>query len=218
MIAQNLKQVSARMHTAAIKSGRNPESVQLLPITKERALHEIKELVSLGFHTFGESKIQELERKVPLLSHLKWHFVGHLQTNKAKHAVSLCETIHSVDSLKLAQALQKHAHEMNRYPKIFLEINVSGEKSKYGFTPAELEAALPEIKAMPNLQLQGLMTMAPLTAPEKTRPTFKGLKQLAKKTGLKELSMGMSNDFEVAIEEGATIVRIGTALFEKGKK
>jgi pyridoxal phosphate enzyme (YggS family) len=168
-----------------------------------------------GLRDFGENYVQEAQQRLIELgeraSEAHWHFIGHLQSNKAGIAASLFDTIESVDSLKLAQALSRRAEKPIR---ILLEVNVSGEESKHGLAPSEVAATVEAAGALPNIELMGLMTMAPeVDDPEQTRPVFRTLRELAEANGLHELSMGMTNDFEVAVEEGATIVRIGRALF-----
>lgn len=193
----------------------NPEC-KLVVVTKNRSTNQIKELIALGQKDFGENRMQELERKAKELegTGIAWHFVGHLQSNKAKKAVNLCSIIHSVDSIKLAKKIDNAAKGSGKKQKILIEVNISGEETKYGIKPEEIKSFLEEIKKFGNLEVLGLMTMAPYVTPKETRQYFKKLKMLAEENGLKELSMGMTNDYEVALEEGATIVRIGTAIFE----
>jgi hypothetical protein len=164
---------------------------------------------------FGESRLQEARAKIPLVSgRAHWHLVGHLQTNKARDAVALFEMIHSVDSVKLAAEINKWAERAGKTQAILLEVNVSGEASKFGLKPEDLDAALSEINRLPRLEVGGLMTIAPFRDNvEEARPCFRRLRELRDRAGLRELSMGMTHDFEIAIEEGATMVRIGTAIF-----
>jgi pyridoxal phosphate enzyme (YggS family) len=170
---------------------------------------------------FGENKVQEARAKIPQTGEsLRWDMIGHLQTNKAREAVQLFELIHSVDSLRLAQALDNEAAKLGKHQRVLLEVNVSGEKSKFGIRPDDLAGLLQSINALPHTLVEGLMTMAPYSDdPEKSRPYFQNLRRLrdeaSASTGipLPHLSMGMTGDFEVAIEEGATLVRIGTAIF-----
>jgi pyridoxal phosphate enzyme (YggS family) len=168
-----------------------------------------------GLRDFGENYVQEAQLRLATLGarakEATWRFIGHLQTNKVGAALSLFDTIESVDSVKLAQAISRRADKPVR---VLLEVNVAGEESKHGFAPDEVAAAVANIRALPHIDLVGLMTMAPeVDDPEETRPVFRTLRQLAEASGLTELSMGMTNDFEVAVEEGATMVRIGRALF-----
>lgn len=193
----------------------NP-NCKLVIITKNRSVEQIEKLISLGHRDFGENRLQELEEKVGKVEGAVWHFVGHLQSNKAKRATLLCEMIHSIDSIKLARKINNAAAELGKKQKILIEVNVSGEAAKYGIKPSVLANFLGEIKKLnlENIAILGLMTMAPFMEAEKTRPYFKKLRELAEGFGLKELSIGMTNDYIVALEEGATIVRIGTAIFE----
>lgn len=220
-IAENLEKVKKRIQSACEKSGRNPDSVILVAVCKGHPPEAVKEAFECGVRIFGENKVQEAKGKIPLCpSGISWHLIGHLQTNKAKDAVRLFDMIHSVDSLKLAAELDKRAAQVQRKIPVLLEVNVSGEVSKFGYPPSLLIGEIKELSAFPNLDLQGLMTMAPFVDdPELTRPVFKKLRELRDECEqvlgrpLPHLSMGMTNDFEIAIEEGATMVRIGTAIF-----
>jgi pyridoxal phosphate enzyme (YggS family) len=211
----NLDQVRGRIAAATQRAGRRTDEVMLVAVSKTVAPERIDEALALGISTFGESKVQEAKAKIPLVSsRARWHFIGHLQTNKARDAVELFELIHSVDSLKLAAELNKCAEHAGKRLAVLLEINVSGGARKFGIKPEDLNGMLGQIAALPRLEVQGLMTLAPFAEDvEKARPYFRRLRELRNAVGLRELSMGMSNDFEVAIEEGATIVRIGTAIF-----
>jgi PLP dependent protein len=211
----NLDQVRRRIAAATQRAGRRTDEVMLVAVSKTVAPGRIDEALALGISTFGESKVQEAKAKIPLVSsRARWHFIGHLQTNKARDAVELFELIHSVDSVKLAAELNKCAEHAGKRLAVLLEINVSGEASKFGIKPEDLNGMLGQIAALPRLEVQGLMTLAPFAEDvEKARPYFRRLRELRNAVGLRELSMGMSNDFEVAIEEGATMVRIGTAIF-----
>lgn len=186
-----------------------------MAVAKGFPAEAIREAVAAGVRHLGENRVQEAQGKRPLLADLPgevtWHMVGHLQTNKVKTALNLFDIIHSVDSIRLAEAISRRAQE--RVP-IFLEVNVAGEATKYGFAPQELPKAAETIAKMPGVTVRGLMTVAPLSDdPEQVRPVFRRLRELAQSLGLRELSMGMTDDFEVAIEEGATVVRIGRAIF-----
>ncbi len=177
----------------------------------------MREAVAAGVSHVGENRVQEAQAKLPQLADLSpqptWHMVGHLQTNKVKTALGLFDIIQSVDSLHLAHAIGRRAPEGTRVP-VLLEVNVAGEAQKYGFSQQELRAAAQEAHGLPGLDVRGLMTVAPLADdPEAVRPVFRRLRELALSLGLPELSMGMTDDFEVAVEEGATIVRIGRAIF-----
>ncbi len=186
-----------------------------MAVTKGVPPEMIRSTYQCGIRHFGENRVQETTTKMMHLSDLKpdttWHMVGHLQTNKAKMAVELFDIIHSVDSLRLAEVISRR---VERPVQVLLQVNVSGETSKSGFSVAEVAAALGSISRMENIKVIGLMTIAPLSDdPEKVRPVFRRLRELREELGLKHLSMGMSDDFEVAIEEGATMVRIGRAIF-----
>jgi hypothetical protein len=217
-IAANIEALRARIAAAAQRAGRDPARVTLVgasAMSKGVTNEMVLAALDAGLRDFGENYIQEAQLRIadlgPRSHQAAWHFIGHLQTNKASQALALFDTIESVDSLKLAQTLSRRATKPAR---ILLEVNVSGEASKHGFAPGEVGPAVAEILTLPNIDLAGLMTMAPeVSDPEETRPVFRALRQLAEANGLKELSMGMTNDFEVAVAEGATIVRIGRALF-----
>ncbi|MEK6941844.1 MAG: YggS family pyridoxal phosphate-dependent enzyme [archaeon] len=214
-LKQNIESVKQRIAFAAKKSGRTAEQIKLVCVTKSRTVGEIKQLQALSQNNFGENRLQELQDKARQIDGAAWHFIGTLQSNKASEAVELCDYIHSVDSLKLIRKIHAKAQELDKVQNIFLEVNVSGEKTKHGFAPNEVTPLLDTLKQLPfrNIRVLGLMTLAPHTKPEQTRPVFRQLAGLAQDHHLKELSMGMTNDFEVAIEEGATFVRIGTAIF-----
>ena len=215
----NIQGVRARIAAAAGRAGRRTEEVTLVAVSKTVPPERVDEALALGITTFGESKVQEAKAKIPLVSsRARWHMVGHLQTNKARDAVALFELIHSVDSLKLAAELNQWAPRAGRSLPVLLEVNVAGEASKFGIKPEDLTAALRQIVNLSRLEVRGLMTLAPFTEnAEAARPHFRRLRELRDSLGLRELSMGMSHDFEVAIQEGATIVRIGTALFGERK-
>src|SRR5262249_21828944 len=203
------------------QAGRAPESVSLLAVTKTHPPEVVQEATQLGLTLFGENKVQEAKAKIPLCpARARWHMIGHLQTNKARDAVELFEMIQSVDSLHLASELNKRAEQAAKTIPILLEVNIVGEASKFGYKPAQLLEDLEALNALPRLEVHGLMTVPPWTAmAEKTRPVFRKLRELKIQceqllgAPLPHLSMGMTGDFEVAVEEGATIVRIGTALF-----
>ncbi|MCZ7591404.1 MAG: YggS family pyridoxal phosphate-dependent enzyme [Kiritimatiellae bacterium] len=225
-MADRLDRIEGRIVAACERAGRQRDEVTLVAVSKTRTPDIVAEAAALGLRIFGENKVQEARAKIPESpSHLSWHLIGHLQSNKAKVAARLFDCVHSVDSEKLARALNSGADEAGRQLNILLEVNVSGEASKFGLKPEEIPAVLEVANACPRLIVDGLMTMAPF-APEaeKARPYFKQLRdlrdRLAQETGspLEQLSMGMSGDFEVAIEEGATMIRIGTLLFGERQK
>ncbi len=220
-LAENLDSIQQRIRAACERAGRSAESVTLLAVTKGQPPEVVSEAGKLGVVFFGENKIQEAKAKIPLCSgRLRWHFIGHLQTNKCRDAVDLFEMIHSVDSLHIAQEISKRAEQAGKTMPILLEVNLAGEASKFGYRPEKLEAELSQINALPRLEIHGFMTVPPWTSnAENVRPVFRQLRELKHRAEqllgapLPQLSMGMTGDFEVAIEEGATIVRIGTALF-----
>jgi pyridoxal phosphate enzyme (YggS family) len=214
-IERNIQEVKGRIALACERSGRSPDEVTLVAITKTLEPSTIRAAFQAGVRHFGENRVQEVQAKLSQLQDIRpqstWHMVGHVQTNKAKTAIELFDIIQSVDSLKLAEFLSRHAQ--GAIP-VLLEINTTGEATKGGFSPDEAQEALRKIEKMPNLKVEGLMTVAPLVSdPEEARPVFRRLRELRDSLGLKELSMGMTDDFEVAIEEGATIIRIGRAIF-----
>jgi len=218
-IEENLHLVRDRIARAAERAGRSPQEVTLIAVTKSVELSAIEAAYQAGIAHFGENRVQEAKPKVeqltPRQTKLHWHMVGHLQTNKAKTAADIFDIIHSVDSLKLAETLNDCSPK--RLP-ILIQVNVSAEASKGGFTLSEVNEAVRQIGRLPNLEIQGLMTIAPwVDNAEEVRPIFRQMRQLRDALGLRHLSMGMSDDFEVAIEEGATLVRLGRAIFgERG--
>jgi PLP dependent protein len=213
-IEKNLEIVKEKIAKACRRCGRKPEEIKLVAVTKTVSVGDIRQAYDLGIRDFGENRVQEAELKIAGLSFLKpgitWHMIGHLQSNKARVASRLFNVIESVDSIKLAEVLNQHA---SGFP-VLLEVNVSGEESKSGLGEADLKSAFESIKTLPNIQVTGLMTVAPIAEnPEEVRPVFRRLKVLADELNLKNLSMGMTDDYEVAIEEGATIIRLGRAIF-----
>ncbi len=225
-LAANLENVSERIRSACQRGGRDPGSVRLLAVTKAQPPEAVNEAAKLGLSLFGENKIQEAKAKIPLCSgRLRWHMIGHLQSNKCKDAVELFEMIQSVDSLHLAEEIDRRAQQASRTIPILLEVNIVGEASKFGYEPEKFLAELERLNGLRRLEIHGLMTVPPWSpSPERVRPVFRRLRELKAEceqrlgVPLPELSMGMSGDFEVAVEEGATIVRIGTALFGERQK
>ena len=216
MVRENLARVRERIKRTAERAGRDPGTIRLIVVTKEADADQMKEAVAEGITDIGENRVKEALSKSKLFdSHvLSWHMIGHLQSRKAREAVKIFSTIHSVDSVKLAYIINEEAEKNNKIQDILLEVNTSGEKTKFGIRPEELENFLKETKHLKHINILGLMTMAPFTrSAESVRPCFRKLKELADAHGLKELSMGMTQDFEVAVEEGATMVRIGSAIF-----
>ena len=220
-IADNLAQVQQRITTACKRAERSPEEVQLVAVGKKFTADVIQEATDCGLTLFGENRVQEAKAKIPdCPGHLRWHFIGNLQTNKCRDAVALFDILHAVDSLHLAKELNKCCEQTAKVMPILLEVNVSGEGSKHGFSPETAVNAMKEFSDFPQLEFHGLMTMAPYSRrPESSRPYFQKLCEVKAacedKLGapLLELSMGMSGDFEIAIEEGATLIRLGTVLF-----
>lgn len=220
-VRENFERIKERIEAACQRAGRASSEVLLLPVSKGHSAEAVAEAAALGLRSFGENKVQEAKAKIPQCPNaLAWHMIGHLQSNKCRDAMQSFSMIESVDSVDLAQELNKWAEKLGKRMPILLEVNVAGESSKYGFTSEAALAALESINQLPRLEIHGLMTIAPFTpAPERARPYFRALRELRERCNeilgapLPHLSMGMSGDFEIAIEEGATIVRIGTALF-----
>ncbi len=220
-VAENLERVRGQITQAAAKAGRSANDVELVAITKTHPAEKVREAVDAGHTLFGESRVQEARAKIPELpSNLRWHFVGHLQKNKIRHALPLFELFHGVDSLALVQEMNRIAAEEGIHPRILLEINVAEEGSKFGFKPESLSAEMESLLTLPRLSIEGLMCIPPFAdEAEPSRKYFVQLRELRdsleKEFGLTlpHLSMGMTNDFPVAVEEGATLVRVGTAIF-----
>ncbi|MBC8097240.1 MAG: YggS family pyridoxal phosphate-dependent enzyme [Akkermansiaceae bacterium] len=220
-LPDNLVSIQQRIRAACERAGRAPASVTLLAVTKGQPPEVVNAAGELGLTCFGENKVQEARAKIPLCSgKLRWQMIGHLQSNKARDAVQWFEMIESVDSLDLAVEINKRCDQLGKTMPILLEVNLAGEASKFGYPPEQLMAELEQINALPRLEVHGLMTIPPYTSDsQRLRPIFQQMRQLRTDcenilgAPLPQLSMGMSGDFEIAIEEGATIVRIGTALF-----
>lgn len=222
-VAENLERVRAQIAEAAKKAGRALAEIELVAISKTHEAEKVRAAFDAGQQLFGESRVQEARAKIPLLpSAARWHFVGRLQRNKIRHALPLFELFHSVDSFELARDMNRIAEEEGLHPRVLLEVNVAGEGSKIGFAPEALRTQMTELLGLPRLTIEGLMTIPPLAPePEESRKYFVALRKLrdefAKEfhLALPQLSMGMSGDFKIAIEEGATLVRVGTAIFGK---
>jgi len=223
-ILNNLEKVKKRIRNAALRAKRDPKTIRLIAVSKTVPVDLVREAVAAGHSLFGENYIQEARSKIESIGHnnISWHFIGHLQTNKAKYAVRLFDMIHSVDSINLARELDKRAKKENRVLPILVQVNIAEEATKYGAGTDEVISLVRKIAPLENLSVRGLMTMPPyFNEPEKVRPYFRGLKNLQVRiqeegipaVWMEELSMGMTGDFETAIEEGATMVRIGTAIF-----
>lgn len=223
MVAENIVQVKKRIEDACRRSNRNPEEVTLIAVSKTKPASLIKEAADVGIRDFGENKVQEiLEKSVQFPEDFRWHMIGHLQRNKVKQVIDKACLIHSVDSLKLAYQIEEEACKKNRTVPILLEVNVAREESKYGFFMEDTENAIREIKDYPHVKICGLMTIAPFVDdPEENREIFRKLNQFyvdmksknIDNVTMSVLSMGMTGDYEVAVEEGATMVRVGTGIF-----
>ncbi len=238
MICENLGELKNRVAIAAKRSARNPQDITTVAVTKTATVEMIKQAIDCGIKDIGENRVQDALEKFSALRHtpyairIKWHLVGHLQTNKAKDAVEIFDLIHSVDSLRIANEINKQAAKINKVQDILLEVNTSGETTKFGLKPEEVVEVLKKIANLKNISIKGLMTIAPIVDnPEKARPYFRKLRELRDEINRLSsivpalpagrhrpsfLSMGMTDDFEVAIEEGATMIRIGRAIFERG--
>ncbi|MBW2642749.1 MAG: YggS family pyridoxal phosphate-dependent enzyme [Deltaproteobacteria bacterium] len=223
---KRLQNVKNRIEKAARSSGRDPETIRLVAVSKTVPANRVKQAIQAGAAILGENYVQEARTKFNELATypVSWHFIGHLQSNKAKYAVRLFDLIHSVDTLKLARELDKQSHKINKIQEILIQVNISKEASKSGVDVKGIHNLLKDINLLENLSVKGLMTMPPyFNAPEKVRPYFSALRDLRDRleqqgllnVSLSELSMGMTGDFEAAIQEGATLVRIGTAIFGK---
>jgi hypothetical protein len=224
-IADNLERVRKQIADAAAKSGRSADDVELVAITKTHPAEKVREAIEAGQTLFGESRVQEARAKIPeMASAIRWHFVGHLQKNKIRHALPLFEMFHSIDSLALAQDMNRIAEEEGMHPRVLLEVNVAGEGSKFGFAPDKLREQMEELLVLPRLSILGLMTIPPLAEEaDASRKHFVALRELRDRlqtefrVDLAQLSIGMTNDFPIAVEEGATLVRVGTAIFGNRK-
>lgn len=215
-IQSNLAAIQKRIADAASRAGRLPDAITLVAVTKTVGVPEVHALLQLGVHHFGENRVEVAREKIDNVhGPLTWHMIGTVQRRKAREVAELFDTVDSVDRLELAETLNQRAGETAKILPILVEVNASGEQSKHGFSEDTLEPALKRMNEMRYIRVHGLMTMAPFVPdPETIRPVFARVRKWADRFGLHECSMGMSNDFEVAIEEGATQVRIGTALFQ----
>lgn len=224
MVTENLKMVEEKIQEACKRSGRNRDEVTLIAVSKTKPVEMIYEAMESGIKVFGENKVQELTEKQKIIAEplLDWHLIGHLQRNKVRQIVGKVKRIHSVDSIRLAKQIQSEFEKAQQIADILIEVNVAKEESKFGFLPEETEDAIREISQFPNIHVCGLMTIAPFVDnAEKNRVHFQELKKLLVDINNKnidnitmsELSMGMTGDYEVAIEEGATYVRVGTGIF-----
>lgn len=223
MVAENLAEVEKKVCEACERAGRSREEVTLIAVSKTKPVSMIEELLPGGMRNFGENKVQELCEKYEVLpKDIRWHLIGHLQRNKVKYIADKAYLIHSVDSLRLAEAISEEGVKKGVTVPILIEVNVAGEESKFGVTPEETESLVREIAKLPSIQIKGLMTIAPYVEdPEENRVHFSRLRQLSvdirekniDNVSMNVLSMGMTGDYQVAIEEGATMVRVGTGIF-----
>ena len=225
-IAENLQRVREQITAAAAKTGRSIDDIVLVAISKTHPAEKVREAIDAGQTVFGESRVQEARAKIPELpSNLRWHFVGHLQKNKIRHALPLFELIHGIDSLELAQDMNRIAEDEGLHPRVLIEVNVAGEGSKFGFDPERLRGEMESLLALPRLSILGLMCIPPIAdEAEASRKYFVNLRKLRDRlqtefhVDLAQLSMGMTQDYVVAVEEGATLVRVGTAIFGERSK
>jgi len=225
VLLDNIKNVYRKIAYAALRSERDPYDIKLITVTKTVGFKKIMEAVDLGLRVFGENRVQDAQEKISALASevtdcvLEWHLIGHLQKNKAKTAVQLFDLIHSVDSVELAQEINRRAEKIGKIQKILIQVKLSGEETKHGISQNNLMDLVRRVTELENLRPEGLMTMPPFfESAELARPFFRQLRELrdqiqGKGYGLPELSMGMTNDFEIAVEEGATMVRVGTGIF-----
>lgn len=222
-VKDNLETINKKIKEAALKVNRDPQEIKLVAVTKTATLEQIKEAINEGVKIIGENKVQEATEKYQVLTtEVKWHLIGHLQTNKVKYAVEIFDLIHSVDSIKLAKEIDKRSVQFKKIIDVLIEVNISGEETKYGYNPEKVEAFLKEISEFSGIRVRGLMTIAPISKnKEEVRPYFRRLRELSERIRDKSiknikmdyLSMGMTDDFEIAIEEGANMVRIGRGIF-----
>ena len=224
-VRENLLRVMERIEKAAQRVGRDPSEIKLVAVSKKVEPDRIKEAIEAGVSILGENYVQEAKKKIEEIGRpVAWHFIGHLQSNKAKYAVQLFDMIHSLDSIPLAGELNCRAEQADRRIKVLIEINISGEGTKFGTDEEKIWSLVKRVLQLNHLSLEGLMTMPPyFDSPEMSRPYYIKLREFGERLvregiPMKELSMGMSNDFEIAIEEGATYVRVGTAIFGERKK
>lgn len=223
MLKENLENVEEKIQEACRRSGRNREDITLIAVSKTKPIETLQHAYDLGVRVFGENKVQELSEKYDALpDDIHWHMIGHLQRNKIKYIIGKTELIHSVDSLRLAEAIEKEAAKRNLTADVLMEVNIAQEESKFGLLPEEVDEFIEKVQKLPHLQVKGLMTIAPFVEnPEENREVFAQLKKLSVDIATKNahnitmsiLSMGMTNDYQIAIEEGATMIRVGTGIF-----
>ncbi|MGB4569851.1 MAG: YggS family pyridoxal phosphate-dependent enzyme [Tepidanaerobacteraceae bacterium] len=222
-LKQNIQQIKKRIEAAAERSGRNPEDIYLIAVTKNFSAELIQEAVDNGIVFLGENRVQEAKSKVDLVKgNIEWHLIGHLQRNKVKTAIDIFTMIQSLDSWRLAEEIQKRAQQADKVIDVLVQVNIGSEETKYGIDPDDTEVFIEKVATLPNLKVRGLMAIAPFKEnPEDVRAYFRHLREIfqsikeksIENVSMEYLSMGISNDFEVAIEEGANMVRIGTGIF-----
>jgi pyridoxal phosphate enzyme (YggS family) len=222
-VAENYQTITKKIEDACLLSGRQPGEIQVIAVSKLVSIKQVNEAISIGIKHFGENKVQDMIEKMKAINDpVNWHMIGHLQRNKVKYIVDNVSLIHSVDSISLLQEIDRQALKINRVVDCLIQVNVSGEASKFGIDPAEIDSMMISLEGLDKINVTGFMTMAPYyDDPEKTRDSFKRLSFLYRscqekaypRTHLKYLSMGMSNDYEIAVQEGSNMVRIGSALF-----
>lgn len=223
MLKENLENVEEKIQEACRRSGRKREDITLIAVSKTKPIETLQHAYDLGVRVFGENKVQELSEKYDALpDDIHWHMIGHLQRNKIKYIIGKTELIHSVDSFRLAEAIEKEAAKRNLTADVLMEVNIAREESKFGLLPEEVDEFIEKVQKLPHLQVKGLMTIAPFVEnPEENREVFAQLKKLSVDIATKNahnitmsiLSMGMTNDYQIAIEEGATMIRVGTGIF-----
>ncbi len=222
MLAENYRKIKSALESAALRAGRRPDDTRLIAVTKSASLEDIKQAAGLGITDFGANRVQEEADKIKSLPDVNWHFIGHLQRNKVKYIMPVYCMVQSLDRLSLAEELQRCAVKFDREIDVLVQVNISGEESKFGLVPEEVAPFLRQAARYDRIKIRGLMGMAPFVDdPGETRPYFRRLRELRDKNAragleLPELSMGMTNDYTIAVEEGATMVRIGGALFGRG--
>jgi pyridoxal phosphate enzyme (YggS family) len=221
-ISENIREVLEQVKLAALKANRNPFDINIVVVTKTVPVDSIEEAVSAGLKILGENRVQELTAKYPFINKAEWHLIGHLQSNKVKYIVDKVSMIHSLDSISLAEEINKRMLSLGRTMDVLVQVNIAEELTKSGICPEDTVSFIDSVRKLPGLKIKGLMTIGPyVTEPEDIRPVFRTLKQLSEKVKTMEfpeidmihLSMGMSNDYRVAIEEGATLIRLGSILF-----
>lgn len=219
-VARNLQRVRCNIEASCRRVGRDPQEVELVVVTKSVGLDEMRQVLAAGVDLLAESRVQDLVRKYPELPGARWHFIGHLQRNKIRSLPDRVELIHSLDRWSLARELDRWARRCGRFFRVLIQVNVTGDGGRFGVLPGEVAEFIHEVAGLSGLRVEGLMAMAPFVAdPEQTRPLFQDLRELFDRLAgepgvrMRYLSMGMSNDYQVAVEEGANLVRIGTAIF-----